>query len=417
MSQHRPAAVLKTLWANLEAGEARGEAAAAHIRAHLRIVVAGGDGTITWVLGSIMELGLTPAPPVAALPLGTGNDLSLNFGWGTQFSWAWVRHEALYASLKRYKDAEVRSLDCWRVEMAAPAAGLFQETPHSMRVAPGDPRAASALFWNYFSIGLDAAAAYGFHALREAHPRLAAGRLANQAWYSWFSCASGWFCGAPPLAATVRLRVRDAPDAAWRDLALPRSVRAVVLLNLQSYGGGRDVWGLANTGSMPRKGFSPPIYDDGRIEVVGLRSGWHTAVVMGQLTPRIHAKRLAQCCEVELELASAGGGGPVRGEGATTHMQLDGEPWPQPIPAAGGGGAPLRLRVSRAGQSRVLLNAADAQGPAKAQQLTQRGAGISRGVSEESGSAAAAAASAAAVDGSARSGSEAEVLRGGSVDD
>ena len=52
------------------------------------------------------------------------------------------------------------------------------------------------LFWNYLSLGLDAEAAYGFHRMREAHSWAASTRLLNQAWYSYFSCTSGWFCGA-----------------------------------------------------------------------------------------------------------------------------------------------------------------------------------------------------------------------------
>ncbi len=46
-------------------------------------------------------------------------------------------------------------------------------------------------FWNYFSVGLDAEAAYEFHRLREGTPWAASTRLANQAWYSYFSCTTG----------------------------------------------------------------------------------------------------------------------------------------------------------------------------------------------------------------------------------
>jgi diacylglycerol kinase (ATP) len=83
--------VLSTLWTNLTTCEAEGDTWAAQIRQRMRIVVAGGDGTVTWVLGAIHNLQLDPVPPVAVLPLGTGNDLSLNFGWGTTFSWRWMR--------------------------------------------------------------------------------------------------------------------------------------------------------------------------------------------------------------------------------------------------------------------------------------------------------------------------------------
>ena len=38
---------------------------AAYYRAKLRVVAAGGDGTVAWILGTIAELGLNPPPPVA----------------------------------------------------------------------------------------------------------------------------------------------------------------------------------------------------------------------------------------------------------------------------------------------------------------------------------------------------------------
>lgn len=48
------------------------------------IQVAGGDGTVGWVLGCLGELnrqGRLPIPPTGVIPLGTGNDLSRSFGW------------------------------------------------------------------------------------------------------------------------------------------------------------------------------------------------------------------------------------------------------------------------------------------------------------------------------------------------
>lgn len=47
-----------------------------------RILVAGGDGTIGWMLNEISRRNITPIPEVCILPIGTGNDLSRVLGWG-----------------------------------------------------------------------------------------------------------------------------------------------------------------------------------------------------------------------------------------------------------------------------------------------------------------------------------------------
>lgn len=43
--------------------------------------VAGGDGTASWLLGVVSDLKLPHPPPIATVPLGTGNNLPFAFGW------------------------------------------------------------------------------------------------------------------------------------------------------------------------------------------------------------------------------------------------------------------------------------------------------------------------------------------------
>ncbi|RWW83336.1 hypothetical protein BHE74_00008158 [Ensete ventricosum] len=61
-----------------------GDYCAKATRENLRVMVAGGDGTVGWVLESLGELYVQnrePVPPSGIIPLGTGNDLSRSFGW------------------------------------------------------------------------------------------------------------------------------------------------------------------------------------------------------------------------------------------------------------------------------------------------------------------------------------------------
>lgn len=56
-------------------------------------------------------------------------------------------------------------------------------------------------------------------------------------------------------------------DGNWQPVTIPSNVKAIVLLNLQSYGGGRDIWGLADNHKDTQRGWKTPIFNDGMFEV------------------------------------------------------------------------------------------------------------------------------------------------------
>ena len=78
----------------------------------------------------------------------------------------------------------------------------------------------------------------------------------------------------------------------------------------QTYSGGRDIWGLHDDDDEARrpeeiqKEFHKPIFDDGLIEVVGLKNGWNTCAVLAQINRRIHGKRCGQGHEVMIEFTT-----------------------------------------------------------------------------------------------------------------
>lgn len=53
---------------------------------------------------------------------------------------------------------------------------------------------------------------------------------------------------------------------AWSPLVIPTSIKAFVLVNLQSYAGGRNIWGDSES---KKKKWLKPSVADGIIEVIG----------------------------------------------------------------------------------------------------------------------------------------------------
>ncbi|KDO62404.1 hypothetical protein CISIN_1g0105072mg, partial [Citrus sinensis] len=141
-----------------------GDFCAKDTRQKMRIVVAGGDGTVGWVLGSVGELnkqGREPVPPVAIIPLGTGNDLSRSFGWGGSFPFAWK--SAVKRTLQRASAGPICRLDSWHAVIQMPS-GEVVDPPHSLKptedcaldqiegALPEKVNCYEGVFYNYFSI-------------------------------------------------------------------------------------------------------------------------------------------------------------------------------------------------------------------------------------------------------------------------
>ncbi|KAM7508397.1 hypothetical protein LguiA_018850 [Lonicera macranthoides] len=319
-----------------------GDRCAKVTRKKLRVVVAGGDGTVGWVLGCLGDLhkqGRNPVPPTGIMPLGTGNDLSRTFGWGGSFPFNWKPYTK--RALDRVINGPICRLDSWNLLISMPA-GEPMETPHCLKPTedcsldeglavegelPEKVSCYEGVFYNYFSIGMDAQVAYGFHHLRNEKPYLAQGPIANKIIYSGYSCKQGWFftpCIADPslrgLKNILRMHVKKINSSKWEQVPVPSSVRAIVALNLHNYGSGRNPWGNLKPEYMEKKGFVEAQADDGLLEVFGLKQGWHASFVMVEL---ISAKHIAQASAIRFEFRG--------GEWREAFMQVDGEPWKQPM--------------------------------------------------------------------------------------
>ncbi|RLN51514.1 hypothetical protein BBJ29_002276 [Phytophthora kernoviae] len=274
----------------------------------LRILVCGGDGTVGWVLGALDEIGASRQPPIAVLPLGTGNDLARVLGWGAGFSAPTDVSEVL----REVEAAHVSLLDRWQVDI-------------------GDSQKRVVLN-NYVGVGVDAQVALEFHEQRERSPGLFMSQFVNKLWYSQFGAKNFLVRTCAGLPDKISL-VCDG-----KRIMLPEGTEGVILLNINSYGGGSKLWhddsdsdsedsdSDSETDDDDRSRsssiesveatshFGPSSPHDGLLDVVAVYGTLH----LGQMQVGLSkAVRLCQAKSVRLSLSE------------TLPVQIDGEPWLQ----------------------------------------------------------------------------------------
>lgn len=180
-----------------------------------RILVCGGDGTVSWIVSTIENMELQRWPPIAILPLGTGNDLARIHGWGGGYN-----NESLINILEQVSDGYISWLDRWEMTVENKKGKVKQVKS----------------FFNYLGVGADAQAALQVHMLRESRPQLFFSRLVNKAWYGVF--------GAEDIikATSIHLPNDITLIADGVEVPLPADSQGIILLNIDSYAGGVPLW-------------------------------------------------------------------------------------------------------------------------------------------------------------------------------
>uniref|UniRef100_A0A8C7IGW6 Diacylglycerol kinase n=1 Tax=Oncorhynchus kisutch TaxID=8019 RepID=A0A8C7IGW6_ONCKI len=273
---------------------------------NLRILACGGDGTVGWILSALDELGMTPHPPVAVLPLGTGNDLARTLNWGGGYT-----DEPVSKVLCQVEDGSVVQLDRWNLQVERSPAQPEEEGS----VLPLN------VFNNYFSLGFDAHVTLEFHESREANPEKFNSRFRNKMFYAGAAFSDFLQRSSRDLSKHVRV-VCDGTDLTPK--IQEQKFQCIVFLNIPRYCAGTMPWG--NTGD--HRDFEPQRHDDGCIEVIGFTLSSLAALQVGG-----HGERLHQCRDVTLTTFK------------TIAVQVDGEPCRL---------APSTLRISLRNQANMV---------------------------------------------------------------
>ncbi|XP_077450636.1 diacylglycerol kinase iota isoform X10 [Stigmatopora argus] len=275
---------------------------------NLRILACGGDGTVGWILSTLDELQMNPRPPVAVLPLGTGNDLARTLNWGGGYA-----DEPVSKVLGHVEDGSVVQLDRWNLQVEKKGAETLPED--------GTQTLPLNVFNNYFSLGFDAHVTLEFHESREANPEKFNSRFRNKMFYAGAAFSDFLQRSSRDLSKHVRV-VCDGTDLTPKIQEL--KLQCIVFLNIPRYCAGTVPWG--NTGD--HRDFEPQRHDDGRIEVIGFTVASLAALQVGG-----HGERLHQCREALLTTFK------------TVPVQVDGEPCRL---------APSTLRISLRNQANMV---------------------------------------------------------------
>lgn len=247
-----------------------------------RVIIAGGDGTISLALDAISEL--ERELPVAILPLGTGNDLSRTLGWGSSCEGPINFSEIC----REMRSAKTVKLDRWTVDIV-----------HKRRFGVRAKNKRCSMV-NYLSLGVDACVTYGMQSTRDSIRKIILSRFLNKFLFFTYGTKDVLEHACAYLDQKIELTVDGII------IPLP-PVEGLTILNIPFWGAGVRPWINSST--------CPQAFNDRKLEVFGVRSSFHIAQMQMGVSQGIP---LAQGSNLKLRIFDA-----------TLPMQCDGEAWLQ----------------------------------------------------------------------------------------
>jgi len=223
------------------------------------------------------------------------------------------------------EQAHVAMLDRWHVTVSSEGTGALTGGTHAQE--------AHHHLNNYCGVGTDAQIALEFHTQRNRQPRWFSSRWINKVWYGNIGAANT----IAPQVAGLQQHITVWCDEEEDPLPLPEGTEGIILLNIDSYGGGARLWRPFSQGEAAPRSWDGQSelqgasMQDGLIEVVAVYGALHLGQLQVGLNSSMH---LRQARHVRIQTDR------------TYPVQVDGEPWLQP---------PCSIVVTKAARQAAML--------------------------------------------------------------
>jgi diacylglycerol kinase family enzyme len=266
------------------------------------VIAAGGDGTASSVIQLMQQSGIKA--PVVPFPLGTGNELAYNLGWGDYY-----KKMGRDALLKAYDTAAESKIDFWRARVKH--VGNAEREYH---------------FQSFFSLGMDARVVHSHATLQGKFPMLYRFRFMSLIWYVVFGVYEAFL-------RRIRMGKYLTMTEGKQSISAPRA-GIIHILNIPTSGGHTDYFGESGFAKKPdQHTYFKPSISDGFLEISateGIRSFLKSVLKLGPV------KRLAQVKTIDITVDPK----------FPQRIQIDGEKIDD---------LALAVSIRRAGQQRILL--------------------------------------------------------------
>ncbi|CAD2111877.1 diacylglycerol kinase [Plasmodium vinckei petteri] len=262
------------------------------------VIIAGGDGTLNWVLRESEVYGIdTSAFAISIIPFGTGNDFANAFGWKKPIGI--LKPKDTFSILSNVVNqvfkSEVLYHDYWNIEVVLNEDGYFDKINSKTRqketLIENNKNVKTLKFCmaNYFSIGIDSRIGRGFERHRKNNAVL------NKMVYLVEGFKKSSFKKNTPInllidKMTAGNNFEDIVFTTNKKESAPllNKSMSIVCVNIPSYSSGNDIWKHTNKLGIKlpkdcddehKKKYNDLKYSeqkvgDGELEFVTYRTGW-----------------------------------------------------------------------------------------------------------------------------------------------